>query len=275
MRGEGAVLINESGQEFASKYDQRASLAPRDIVARAIDAEMKRSGAACVYLDITHKGEEFLRERFPNIFGYCESLGINIARQPIPVVPAAHYQCGGVMVDTDGATSLAGLYAVGEVACTGLHGANRLASNSLLEALVLAHRSSVRIAELLGTIQPNKVLPEWEEGKASDPDELVIVTHNWKEIRQIMWDYVGIVRSDKRLQRAERRLEILLKEIHEYYWNFKVTSDLLELRNLALVSWIIVQSAVKRKESRGLHYTLNYPDLLSVAKDTLIDRNDG
>jgi len=273
LRGEGAVLVNDSGQEFASKYDPRASLAPRDIVARAIDAEMKRTGAACVYLDITHKSEEFLRERFPNIFGYCESLGINIAKQPIPVVPAAHYQCGGVMVNQDGATSLAGLYAVGEVACTGLHGANRLASNSLLEALVLAHRSSLEIGRTLSGIEIDTGLPAWEEGKASDPDELVIVTHNWKEIRQIMWDYVGIVRTDKRLERAERRLEILLKEIQEYYWNFKVTSDLLELRNLALVSWIIVQSAMKRKESRGLHYTLNYPEALTVAKDTLIDRN--
>jgi L-aspartate oxidase len=275
LRGEGAALVNEAGQEFASRYDERASLAPRDIVARAIDAEMKRTGAACVYLDITHKGEDFLRERFPNIFGYCESLGINIAKQPIPVVPAAHYQCGGVMVNPDGATSLAGLYAVGEVACTGLHGANRLASNSLLEALALAHRSSVRIGRALAAIKVDASVPEWEEGEASDPDELVIVTHNWKEIRQIMWDYVGIVRTDKRLERAERRLEILLKEIHEYYWNFRVTSDLLELRNLALVSWIIVQSAMKRKESRGLHYTLNYPGLLNVAKDTLVDRNDG
>jgi L-aspartate oxidase len=275
LRGEGAVLVNEAGQEFASKYDERASLAPRDIVARAIDAEMKRTGAACVYLDIIHKGEDFLRERFPNIFGYCESLGINIAKQPIPVVPAAHYQCGGVMVNPDGATSLAGLYAVGEVACTGLHGANRLASNSLLEALVLAHRSSVEIGRTLTAIKADVSVPEWEEGEASDPDELVIVTHNWKEIRQIMWDYVGIVRTDKRLERAERRLEILLKEIHEYYWNFRVTSDLLELRNLALVSWIIVQSAMKRNESRGLHYTLNYPDPLNVAKDTLVDRNDG
>jgi L-aspartate oxidase len=275
LRGEGAILVNESGQEFASKYDPRASLAPRDIVARAIDAEMKRTGAACVYLDITRKSEEFLRERFPNIFGYCEALGINIARQPIPVVPAAHYQCGGVMVNPDGATSLSGLYAVGEVACTGLHGANRLASNSLLEALVLAHRSSQEIGRILPGIGTDVSVPEWEEGKASDPDELVIVTHNWKEIRQIMWDYVGIVRTDKRLERAERRLEILLKEIHEYYWNFKVTSDLLELRNLALVSWIIVQSAMKRKESRGLHYTLNYPGTLTTAKDTLVDRNDG
>jgi L-aspartate oxidase len=275
LRGEGAVLVNAAGQEFASKYDPRASLAPRDIVARAIDDEMKRSGAACVYLDITRKSEEFLRGRFPNIFGHCESLGINIARQPIPVVPAAHYQCGGVMVNPDGATSLAGLYAVGEVACTGLHGANRLASNSLLEALVLAHRSSVAIGGLLPGIRPVADLPAWEEGEASDPDELVIVTHNWKEIRQIMWDYVGIVRTDKRLERAARRLDILLREIHEYYWNFKVTSDLLELRNLALVSWLIVQSAMKRKESRGLHYTLNYPGLLPAARDTLVDRNDG
>jgi L-aspartate oxidase len=275
LRGEGAVLVNDSGQEFASRHDPRASLAPRDIVARAIDAEMKRTGAACVYLDITHKSEAFLRERFPNIFAHCESLGINIARQPIPVVPAAHYQCGGVMVNPDGATSLAGLYAVGEVACTGLHGANRLASNSLLEALVLAHRSSVEIGRTLLTASAVPSVTEWQEGGAGDPDELVIVTHNWKEIRQIMWDYVGIVRTDKRLARAERRLEILLREIHEYYWNFKVTGDLLELRNLALVSWIIVQSAKRRQESRGLHYTLNYPGTLTVARDTLVDRRDG
>ncbi|MDR1146165.1 MAG: L-aspartate oxidase [Verrucomicrobiales bacterium] len=275
LRGEGAVLVDAAGREFATKYDPRGSLAPRDVVARAIDAEMKRSGAPCVYLDITRNGEPFLRERFPNIFGYCESLGINIARQPIPVVPAAHYQCGGVLVNPSGATALAGLYAVGEVACTGLHGANRLASNSLLEALVLAHRSAVAIGDSLGAIRAEVNVPEWEEGEASDPDELVIVTHNWKEIRQIMWDYVGIVRTDKRLERAGRRLEILLREIHEYYWNFKVTSDLLELRNLALVSWLIVQSAMRRKESRGLHYTLNYPGLLPAARDTLVDRGEG
>ncbi|MDR1191304.1 MAG: L-aspartate oxidase [Verrucomicrobiales bacterium] len=275
LRGEGAVLVNGNGAEFASKYDPRASLAPRDIVARAIDAEMKRTGAACVFLDITRKREDFLRERFPNIFAHCESLGINIARQPIPVVPAAHYQCGGVLVNPDGATALAGLYAVGEVACTGLHGANRLASNSLLEALVLAQRSAARIERALAVTPADVAVPEWEEGSASDPDELVIVTHNWREIRQIMWDYVGIVRTDKRLARAARRLEILLKEIHEYYWNFKVTGDLLELRNLALTSWLIVQSAMQRKESRGLHYTLNYPAPLPVARDTVIDRRDG
>ncbi len=272
LRGEGAALVDGNGREFASKYDPRGSLAPRDIVARAIDAEMKKTGAKCVYLDITSKSEDFLLKRFPNIFSYCESLGIDMTKQPIPVVPAAHYQCGGVVTSPSGATALPGLYALGEVACTGLHGANRLASNSLLEALVVAHRSAKEIAEKFPELKAADELPEWQEGDAHDPDEMVVVSHNWKEIRQIMWDYVGIVRTDKRLQRAENRLNILLREIHEYYWNFKVTSDLLELRNLALVSWIIVQSALKRKESRGLHYTLNYPGLLPLAKDTVIQK---
>jgi len=273
LRGEGAELVDAKGRPFAHKYHAKGSLAPRDIVARAIDAEMKMTGAECVYLDITHKDEAFLKNRFPNIYGFCAKLGINIAQQPIPVVPAAHYQCGGVCTGSDGSTALEGLFAVGEVACTGLHGANRLASNSLLEAVVMADRSARRIAELLHGSAQTEVLPDWQEGDAHDPDELVVVTHNWREIRQTMWDYVGIVRTDKRLRRAESRLNYLLREIQEYYWNFRVTSDLLELRNLALVASIIVDSALGRKESRGLHYTLSYPELAAGAPvETLISK---
>ena len=270
LRGEGGLVVNAKGEDFTKKTDPRGSLAPRDIVARAIDEEMKESGAVCVYLDIRSKGSDFLEKRFPAITSTLRELGIDPAKQPIPVVPAAHYQCGGIPAELNGNTELQGLWALGEVACTGLHGANRLASNSLLEALVMAHRAAGSLPHYLKKSVAKVSILDWKEGQAHDADEMVVITHNWKEIRQLMWDYVGIARTTKRLRRAQSRLRLLLEEVQEFYWNFRVTGDLLELRNLALCAALIVESSLARKESRGLNANADYPKLLKAAKDTVI-----
>ncbi len=270
VRGEGGVLRLPNGERFMHKFDERAELAPRDIVARAIDHEMKRIGADCVYLDISHRSHEFIQHHFPNIAKKCSELGIDISKEPIPVVPAAHYTCGGVVVDEHGRTDLANLYAIGEVSCTGLHGANRLASNSLLECLVYGQNAAEKIISQLDRPQTVPYIPRWDESQVTDSDESIIIAHNWEELRRFMWDYVGIVRTDKRLQRAQRRIELLKQEIHEYYANYRVTNDLIELRNLLHVADLIVRSALKRKESRGLNYNLDHPKQTVNTTDTIL-----
>lgn len=259
LRGEGGYLRLPDGSRFMEHFDKRLELAPRDIVARAIDHEMKRLGAECVYLDISHKPAAFIREHFPNIYAKCLEFGFDITQQPLPVVPAAHYTCGGVMTDLRARTDVEGLYAIGEVAFTGLHGANRMASNSLLECLVFAAAAARDILPQLANTPLPEPLPAWDESRVTDSDEEVVVTHNWAELRQFMWDYVGIVRTNKRLERAQHRIELLLREIADYYGNFRISSNLIELRNLAQVAELIIHSALARQESRGLHYTLDYP----------------
>ncbi|MBU9425657.1 L-aspartate oxidase [Burkholderia gladioli] len=270
VRGEGGLLKLPDGTRFMPAHDPRAELAPRDIVARAIDFEIKKRGIDCVYLDISHQPEAFLREHFPTIHARCLEFGIDIAKQPIPVVPAAHYTCGGVVTDLAGRTDLAGLYAVGETSYTGLHGANRLASNSLLECLVIG-RAAAEAIETAGYERVvHDALPAWDESRVSDPDEEVVVAHNWDELRRLMWNYVGIVRTDKRLARAKHRIELLRDEIQEYYANFRVSPDLLELRNLVDVASLIVESARSRRESRGLHFSRDWPDTLPKALPTVL-----
>lgn len=274
LRGEGAVLKlpasagNAAGKRFMPEHDERAELAPRDIVARAIDFEMKKRGLDHVDLDISHQSPEFLKEHFPTILARCLEFGIDITRQPIPVVPAAHYTCGGVVTDMDGKTDLPGLYAVGETAYTGLHGANRLASNSLLECLVLGRAAAEHIKQQAPL--PSPALPAWDESQVTDADEEVVIAHNWDELRRFMWNYVSIVRTNKRLERAQHRIHLLRGEIDEYYAHFRITRDLLELRNLVEVASLIVDSALARKESRGLHYSLDYPDTLEQSGPTII-----
>ncbi len=273
LRGEGGVLKLSNGEEFMQHYHPMKSLASRDIVARAIDNELKKSGADSVFLDMTHLDPAFVRARFPNIAERCLGLGIDITKQPIPVVPAAHYGCGGIKTDKDGATTVTGLYAIGECAFTGLHGANRLASNSLLEGMVYSNRAAAAV-QFLPRSRPATVAA-WSTGSATDSNDAIVVSLNWEEIRRFMWSYVGIVRSDKRLERARRRIENVRDEIRQYYLDFKVTNDLIELRNIALVAQLIIESARRRKESRGLHYTLDYPEKLTEARHSEIQLTDG
>jgi L-aspartate oxidase len=270
IRGEGGKLLLPDGEQFMHRFDEREELAPRDVVARAIDHEMKRLGSDCVFLDISHKPAEFLHSHFPTILGRCKELGIDITRQPIPVVPAAHYTCGGIVVDTNGRTDVEGLYAIGESSCTGLHGANRMASNSLLECIVYAESAAGHIVQTLPAAPEPTTAHPWDETQVTDSDEDVVISHNWDELRRFMWDYVGIVRTNKRLQRAEHRVLLLQAEINEYYSNYKVSNDLLELRNLATVAQLMIGCAISRKESRGLHYTLDYPEQLAQARDTIL-----
>lgn len=277
LRGEGAKLLLPDGQPFMQKHDSRRELAPRDIVARAIDHEMKRLGSDCVYLDISHRPKDFIIEHFPTIYAQCLQYGFDLTKQSIPVVPAAHYTCGGVMINKHGQTDLPGLYAIGEVTCSGLHGANRMASNSLLECIVFAHTAFKDIRAHLDDIDMPPALPEWDESQVTDSDEEVVVSHNWDEIRRFMWDYVGIVRTSKRLQRAQHRIQLLQVEISEYYGDFRLTNNLIELRNLSLVAAIIIDSALLRKESRGLHYTLEHPisDVTVPGNDTVLSIEHG
>jgi L-aspartate oxidase len=276
LRGEGGVMINAAGERFMENASPLKELACRDVVARAIDAELKKSGDQCVYLDISHQDAGMVKSRFPNIYEKCLTFGIDITKQPIPVVPAAHYMCGGVVADIFGRTNISRLFAIGETACTGLHGANRLASNSLLEALVYAHQAAGKAIEDTGQIsfEPSPDVPPWDDLDAIDSDEVIMVSHTWNEIRRLMWNYVGIVRSDKRLARAKRRIDIISSEINEYYWKFKITPDLIELRNIATVAETIVRCAIHRKESRGLHYNIAYPNKNDKRwkKDTVLRR---
>ncbi len=270
VRGEGGVLSLASGERFMARFDSRAELAPRDIVARAIDHEMKRLGEDCVYLDISHRPSEFIHSHFPNIAQHCSRFGIDITREPIPVVPAAHYTCGGVLVDRYGRTDLPGLFAIGEVSYTGLHGANRLASNSLLECLVFAQSSAERIISQLDRPTDLPRLPHWDESKVTDADENIVISHNWDELRRFMWDYVGIVRTNKRLERAQHRIDLLKQEVNEYYAHYRINDDLIELRNLLHVADLIVRSAMQRTESRGLHFNRDYPHTNEHAADTIM-----
>ena len=272
LRGEGAQLIHANGEPFMRRYHPDAELAPRDVVARAIDHEMKRLGHDCVFLDLTHKPRAFIEQHFPTINRRCLELGMDMATAPLPVVPAAHYTCGGVVIDQNGQTDIAGLYAIGEVSCSGLHGANRMASNSLLECVVYARAACRAILQGLARGRPPGALPAWDESRVTDSDEEVVVSHNWDEIRRFMWDYVGIARTNKRLQRARRRIKLLQAEISEYYGHFKISKDLIELRNLAVVAELIIESALRRKESRGLHYTTDYPAANpdKTAKNTIL-----
>ena len=270
LRGEGAILRLPNGSAFMKNFHPDAELAPRDVVARAIDHEMKRLGSDCLYLDISHQSAEFITEHFPTVYKQCLQYGIDITTDPIPVVPAAHYTCGGIIVGNDGQTDLLNLYAIGENAFTGLHGANRMASNSLLECLVYAQGAARKINQQVGQIPVPDFIPEWDESRVGHSDEDVVISHNWDELRRFMWDYVGIVRTDKRLGRAQHRIKLLQKEIQEYYSNCLITRDLLELRNLATVSELIIRCAMQRKESRGLHFTLDYPELSPIARDTVM-----
>jgi L-aspartate oxidase len=276
VRGEGGILLNAEGRAFMPDYSPLRELACRDVVARAIDSELKKRGDESVFLDISHRDPEFVRSRFPHLYARCLEFGFDMTKEPLPVVPAAHYMCGGVSTDINGKTTIQRLYAIGETACTGLHGANRLASNSLLEGLIYAHQASIQAKHEIKETQDsdNTDIPAWDDLGTIDSDEAIVISHTWNEIRRLMWNYVGIVRSDKRLERARRRIEIISEEIQEYYWNFKVTPNLIELRNIAIVAELIIRCAMHRKESRGLHYNIAYPYKNDVRwkKDTVLRR---